>query len=187
MRSVAVLVVVVAGVCALPAKLSDHTAPASPVLVKDVDDIRIQVTEPRKGEYGVQVYQQVEEATTHLPTQVWTLPPGWHLPGKKDSRVVHAELLSTGDVVVVVFSLQHGLDLVLLPKEFFQTTTTTTTTTPKSHSHETIVFPQVSEEWHPTVSTPAAERWSWSPPEEDVATPSSLPYPPKPDKVKAAK
>nr|XP_053639890.1 uncharacterized protein LOC128693970 [Cherax quadricarinatus] len=157
MKSVAILTTMMAVVSGLPAKL-DTLAPlpgeapdTTPVLVKDVDDMHIEVSEPQAGKYNVEVFRLSDRSLTRLPTKNLTLPPGWHLKGRESSLVVHAELISTGDVVVVLFGLEHGLDLVLLPKEFF-----------RSNSPEAIVFPEVSVPWHPTLSTPT-EKWSWSP------------------------
>ncbi|XP_045605348.1 uncharacterized protein [Procambarus clarkii] len=181
-RRVVMLATVVALVAGLPADLDTLSAVASstraptatPLLEKELEHMHITVSQPRDGEYGVDVYQESADDLSRLPTTMLTLPPGWHLPGKEDSRVVHAELLSSGDVVVVVFSLENGLDVVLLNKELFLPNSSTSPL-------QAIVFPEVSVPWHPTLSTPA-DKWPWTSSDVEEITPSSVQFP-KPEKV----
>lgn len=114
------------------------------------------------GEYGVRVFERSQRRPILLPSQTWSIPPGWRAPGHEAARVVHAELLSSGDVVVVLYSPEDGLDLVVLPKEIFKPIEVTT--------NNAIIFPKVSVPWHPTVSTPA-EDWTW-PSDAEAVTPS---------------
>lgn len=102
------------------------------------------------GDYGLQVYDQ-KGGQKHVPSTVWSVPAGWHPPGLEGSRIVHAEVLSTGDVVVAFFSLENGIDLILLPKELF---------VQKKTESGVIVYPKLPNPWHPTVSTPT-EQWQW--------------------------
>lgn len=153
----------------LPAKLDgSESTTRPPVLVKDVDNLRIQVSQTAEGDYGVQVFDKADSTTrTRVPTREWTSPVEWYLP-TKTARVVHAEVLPTGDVIVVIYSPEFGLDLVLLPEELFLPKTPTT-------SPQSIVFPKVSVPWHPTVST-KPDNWSWPDSDIEVTTPS-ISYP----------
>lgn len=103
------------------------------------------------GDYGLEVFQQKGDEKQQVPSNVWAVPRGWHPPGVERSRIVHAEVLSTGDVVVVFFSPEKGIDLVLLPKDLF---------VQKKTESGFIVFPKLPTPWHPTVSTPSM-RWEW--------------------------
>lgn len=141
---------------ARPAKLDQSTttpppAHLTPLLVKDLGDLRVQVSERQKGEYGLRVYQKGDDRH-QLPSTVWSVPHNWHPPGLERSRIVHAEVISTGDVVVAFFSLENGLDLILLPKELF---------VQKKTESGIIVYPKLPSPWHPTVSTPSM-RWEWT-------------------------
>ncbi|ROT69464.1 hypothetical protein C7M84_012357 [Penaeus vannamei] len=122
----------------------------------------VQVVQLEDGEYGVRVFERSQRRPILLPSQTWSIPPGWRAPGHEAARVVHAELLSSGDVVVVLYSPEDGLDLVVLPKEIFKPIEVTT--------NNAIIFPKVSVPWHPTVSTPA-EDWTW-PSDAEAVTPS---------------
>ncbi|XP_063595750.1 uncharacterized protein LOC134772638 [Penaeus indicus] len=139
-------------------------ATEAPVLVRNVDkDLEVQVVQLEDGEYGVRVFKSSSaQRPILLPSQTWSVPPEWRAPGREAARVVHAELLSSGDVVIVLYSPKDGLDLIVLPQEIFKPTEATT--------DNAIIFPKVSVPWHPTVSTPA-EEWTW-PSDAEAVTPS---------------
>lgn len=119
------------------------------------------------GEYILQVFANNSTSThTRITTLVWTSPVGWHLPGQT-ARVVHAELLPTGDVIVVVYRPESGLDVILLPEELFLEGIPTT-------SPQSIVFPNVTVPWHPTLST-EAYNWTWTYSDTEVTTPITYP------------
>lgn len=103
------------------------------------------------GEYGLQVHQHKGGEEQYVPSTVWSVPGDWHPPSLEGSRIVHAEILSSGDVVVAFYSPGNGLDLILLPKELFVHEKT---------DSGVIVYPKLPNPWHPTVSTPP-EHWQW--------------------------
>lgn len=111
----------------------------------------------------MRVYQRSDQHPILLPSQTWSVPPEWRAPGRETARIVHAELLSSGDVVVVLYSPEDGLDLIVLPQEIFQPIEVST--------DNAIIFPEVSVPWHPTVSTPA-EKWQWASDDAEAVTPS---------------
>ena len=115
------------------------------------------------GDYELDVFRQDEDTKHRVSSKLWALPSGWRPPGLELSRIVHTEVLSTGDVIVAFFSLENGLDLILLPKELFVYEET---------ESGIIVFPELKVPWHPTVSTPT-EYWKWP----NTTTPYSVPSP----------
>ncbi|XP_045115181.1 uncharacterized protein LOC123506877 [Portunus trituberculatus] len=162
MRYVFLLAAMVLGVAwGRPSEtLQLSTTPPTPTmptvqLIKDLGNLKIHVTQKPEGDYGLQVYDNKLEKL--LQSTEFSLPGDWKPPGLEKSRIVHAEFLESGDVVVAFFSLENSLDLILLPKELFVYEKT---------NSGVIVYPKLDVPWHPTVSS-STEYWQWP----DTTTP----------------
>ncbi|KAK7065792.1 hypothetical protein SK128_012625 [Halocaridina rubra] len=219
MKIPAILLVMVVGGWCLPAKLDDlQNAAPSPVqiLVKDLPDMHIQVSEAENGKYnddqvlavceaippasdlyssliipntklkeknsltlgtlGVEVYQGTGPTRARIPTRNWRVPTTWRAPIKDSSQVVHAELLSTGQVVIVIYNPTNGFDVVVLPIEIIEVETDDIPL--EISSPHPILFPDHSVPWHPTVST-IPDNWEWFNSEAVTPNPRPLVIPEK--------
>ncbi|XP_066952447.1 uncharacterized protein [Macrobrachium rosenbergii] len=181
MKTSLILMMAVAGIWCLPTnveKPDDHNRKQATVVVKDRSDVEIKIEETDTGKYKLEAYQGTGSERSQIPAKAWKVPNDWKAPGRNTSKVVHAELLSNGDLVLVLYSRRTGLELIVLPLEILEIPEQVATVSPRPilFPGQPIIFPNATVPWHPTLPTPP-EKWEWVPSDVEVVTPSAQVYP----------
>ncbi|XP_068213175.1 uncharacterized protein [Palaemon carinicauda] len=182
MKASIILLVAVAGIWCLPTNVEEggegHNRKLATIFVEYPSDTEIQIAETETGKYKLKVYHGTGSERFQVPTKAWKVPNDWSTPGRSTSKIVHAEVLSNGDVVLVIYSDQTGLELIVLPLEILEIPGGVSTVSPRPiiFPHQPIVFPNFTVPWHPTVPTPP-EKWEWVSSDAEIVTPKAQVFP----------